>query len=269
MKFSDFSIALVVIAVVVLIILPLQPVILDILLVINITLAIVILLTTLYTTEPLQFSTFPPLLLVVTLFRLSLNISSTRLILGNNGDAGNVIKTFGSFVIGDNLVVGLIIFLIIIVIQFIVITKGSERVAEVAARFTLDAMPGKQMAIDADLNTGAINEQQAKERRLKIQQESDFYGSMDGASKFVKGDAIVSIIITVINIVGGIIIGMTGGSGMTMGEVVETYTLATVGDGLVSQIPALLISTASGIISTPIIFFASFAIERPIVPAPQ
>lgn len=250
MKITDISISIIIMLVVMLIILPLPPILLDILLVINISLSVIILLTTMYTTEPLQFSTFPPLLLIVTLFRLSLNISSTRLILGNNGDAGNVIKTFGSFVIGDNLVVGLIIFFIIIVIQFIVITKGSERVAEVAARFTLDAMPGKQMAIDADLNTGIITETQARERRNKVQQEADFYGSMDGASKFVKGDAIVSIIITLINVVGGIIIGMIGESGMTMSEVIETFTLATVGDGLVSQIPALLISTATGIIVT-------------------
>lgn len=250
MKFSDISISVVILFVIMLIILPLTPALLDILLVINIMISILILLMTIYTKEPLDFSVFPPLLLIITLFRLSLNISSTRLILGNGGEAGDVIKTFGNFVIGSNIVVGVIIFLIIILIQFIVITKGSERVAEVAARFTLDAMPGKQMAIDADLNSGLINEMQAKERRLKIQRESDFYGAMDGASKFVKGDAIVGIIITVINIVGGIIIGATGDGAMAFSEVISVYTLATVGDGLVSQIPALLVSTATGIIIT-------------------
>ncbi|MCX7714806.1 MAG: flagellar biosynthesis protein FlhA [Clostridia bacterium] len=249
MKFSDIGIAVVVLLVVLLIIIPLNPTLLDILLVINITTSLMILLKTLYVHEPLDFSTFPPLLLLITIFRLSLNISSTRLILGNGGDAGHVIQTFGNFVIGSNLVVGVIIFLIIIVIQFLVITKGSERVSEVAARFTLDAMPGKQMSIDADLNTGVITEKEARERRMKIQQEADFYGSMDGASKFVKGDAIVSIVITIINIVGGIIIGVTSG-GMELSEVVSVYTLATVGDGLVSQLPALLISTATGIIVT-------------------
>jgi len=249
-RFSDIAIAVVVLMIVMLLIIPLSPTALDILLVISIATSLIILLTTLYTTEPLQFSTFPPVLLIVTIYRLALNISSTRLILSSGGKAGNVIATFGSFVIGSNIVVGVIIFFIIVLINFIVITKGSERVAEVAARFTLDAMPGKQMAIDADLNTGAINEKQAKEKRLKIQQEADFFGSMDGASKFVKGDAIISIIVIIINIVGGIIIGMTGKTGMTLAQVVTTYTLATVGDGLVSQLPALLISTATGIIVT-------------------
>ena len=232
MKFSDISIAVVVLFVILLIIVPLSPVLLDVLLVLNIMTSVLVLLMTLYTKEPLQFSVFPPLLLIITLFRLALNISSTRLILGNGGNAGEVIKTFGGFVIGDNLVVGLIIFLIIILIQFIVITKGSERVAEVAARFTLDAMPGKQMAIDADLNSGLIDEAEAKDRRQKIQRESDFYGAMDGASKFVKGDAIVGIIITVINIVGGMIIGSTGSKSIPLSDVVSIYTLATVGDGL-------------------------------------
>lgn len=249
-KFGDIGIAVVVLVVVLLIIIPLNSLLLDILLVVNITISLTILLTTLYINEPLEMSIFPPLLLLTTIFRLALNISSTRLILGNGGDAGAVIETFGHFVIGGNLVVGVIIFLIIIVIQFMVITKGSERVSEVAARFTLDAMPGKQMSIDADLNTGVIDEREAKARREKIQQEADFYGSMDGASKFVKGDAIVSIVITCINIIGGIIIGIVTNDGMTMGEIVEVYTLATVGDGLVSQLPALLISTATGIIVT-------------------
>ena len=250
MRFSDVSLAFIVLSIIILIIVPLKPLLLDVLLVINILVSIFILLKTLYTKEPLQFSVFPSLLLIVTLYRLALNISSTRLILSNNGNAGDVIKTFGNFVIGDNLVVGLIIFLIIILIQFIVITKGAERIAEVAARFTLDAMPGKQMAIDADLNAGLIEETEAKERRKKVQREADFYGAMDGASKFVKGDAIVGIIITVINIVGGILIGCLGKNPMPLDKVVSVYTLATVGDGLVTQLPALLVSTASGIIVT-------------------
>lgn len=249
MKFADILIAGVVFVVIILIIVPLSPVFLDFLLVVNISLAVTVLLLSLFTKEALDFSVFPPLLLILTLFRLALNISSTRLILGNNGEAGAVIKTFGGFVIGGNIVVGVIIFAIIIIIQFLVITKGSERVAEVAARFTLDAMPGKQMAIDADLNSGLIDEQQAKVRRSKIQREADFYGAMDGASKFVKGDAIVSILVTIINIVGGIVIGMMT-SDLAIEEVIAKYTLATVGDGLVSQIPALMISTATGIIVT-------------------
>jgi len=249
-KFGDVGIAVVVLVVVLLIIIPLNSVLLDILLVVNITVSLTILLTTLYVNEPLELSIFPPLLLLTTIFRLALNISSTRLILGNGGNAGAVIETFGHFVIGGNLVVGVIIFLIIIVIQFMVITKGSERVSEVAARFTLDAMPGKQMSIDADLNTGVIDEREAKERREKIQREADFYGSMDGASKFVKGDAVVSIVITCINIIGGLIIGFLTNTEATIGEIVQIYTLATVGDGLVSQLPALLISTATGIIVT-------------------
>ena len=242
-------VAFMVIGIILIIIVPLDSRILDLLLIVNITLSLVILLNTLYVTQPLQFSSFPSLLLITTLFRLSLNVSSTRLILGANGEAGNVIKTFGNFVIKGQIVVGLIIFLIIIVIQFIVITKGAERVSEVAARFTLDSMPGKQMSIDADLNAGLINEAQAKFRRQEIQMEADFYGSMDGASKFVKGDAIAGIIITIINMVGGIIIGVTNG-GMQFAEVLETYSLATVGDGLVSQIPALLVSVSTGIIVT-------------------
>lgn len=250
MKFGDIAISIIVLIVVLLIIIPLSPILLDILLIINITASLMILLFTLYTKQPLEFSTFPPLLLIITIYRLALNISSTRLILGSGGKAGKVIETFGSFVIGDNVVVGVIIFLIIVIIQFIVITKGSERVAEVAARFTLDAMPGKQMSIDADLNAGAISEQEAREKREKIQREADFYGAMDGASKFVKGDAIVSIIIVAINCIGGIIIGMTGSRGMDIGQIVQIYILATVGNGLVSQLPALMVSTASGIIVT-------------------
>lgn len=249
MKFTDIFVAVLLLAIILIIIMPLSPGLMDFFLIANIAISLLILLITLYTKTTLDFSTYPTMLLIVTLLRLSLNISSTRLILGNNGDAGNVIRTFGNFVVGGNLVVGFVIFLIIVVVQFVVITKGAERVAEVSARFTLDAMPGKQMAIDADLSSGLIDEEQARERRQDITREADFYGAMDGASKFVKGDAIVGIIITVINIVGGIIIGITG-TGMEFDQVIQVYTLATVGDGLCSQIPALLVSTATGIIVT-------------------
>jgi flagellar biosynthesis protein FlhA len=249
MKIIDNIIAVFIIAIILLIIIPLSTVILDIMLIFNITLSLCILLIAIYIKESLEFSIFPSLLLVTTLFRVALNVSSTRLILGNSGQAGQVIQTFGQFVIGGNAVVGIIIFTIIVIVQFIVITKGSERVAEVAARFTLDAMPGKQMAIDADLNSGLINDDVARARRKKIQREADFYGAMDGASKFVKGDAIVSIIIVFINIMAGSIIGMVQG-GKTITEVMSIYTVATVGDGLVSQLPALLISTATGMIVT-------------------
>lgn len=248
MKFGDISVAVIIIGIILIIIIPIPPQLLDILLAVNISLAVVILFNTIYAKEALQFSIFPSLLLVTTLFRLSLNISSTKLILAK-GDPGHVVQTFGEFVIQGNVVVGLIVFLIITIVQFLVITKGSERVSEVAARFTLDAMPGKQMAIDADLNAGLINEQQAKDRRLKIQREADFYGAMDGASKFVKGDAIAGMIIIVINIVGGFILGAMRGDG-SLTEVMNKYTNLSVGDGLVSQIPALLISTATGIIVT-------------------
>ena len=247
MKFADVFIAFVVVFIILLIILPLSELMMDMLLTINLSLSLIILFITLYVNEPLDFSIFPSILLLTTLFRLALNILSTKLILGK-GSAGKVIETFGNFVVQGNLVVGAIVFLIIIVVQYIVITKGAERVAEVAARFTLDAMPGKQMAIDADLNTGLIDESEARQRRKAIQMEADFYGAMDGASKFVKGDAIVGIIITFINIVGGLIIGST--TGMPFKQVVERYTILTIGDGLVSQIPALLISTATGIIVT-------------------
>lgn len=250
LKPQDAIIAVVILGIVMLIILPVPAGLMDVLLVINIAVSLLIMLMTVYINEPLQFASFPTVLLMTTIFRLALNIRTTTLILGNGGDAGNVIRTFASFVIGDNLIVGIIIFLIIIIVQFVVITKGAERVAEVAARFTLDAMPGKQMAIDADLNSGLIDEQGAKDRRMKIQKEADFYGAMDGASKFVKGDAIVGILITIVNIVGGLIIGLTGDSGMTTTEVINTYLIATVGDGLCSQIPALLVSTAMGIIVT-------------------
>ena len=252
MKITDILMAVLVLAIILLIIIPLSTGLMDFLLIINITMSLMILLITLYTKRTLDFSTYPTMLLIVTLFRLALNISSTRLILGNGGDAGNVIKAFGTFVVGGNLVVGFVVFLIIVIVQFVVITKGAERVSEVAARFTLDAMPGKQMAIDADLSSGIINEDQARVRRTDIQREADFYGAMDGASKFVKGDAIVGIIITIINVVGGILVGVLGMGGKVMpfDQVITVYTLATVGDGLCSQIPALLVSTATGIIVT-------------------
>lgn len=248
MKFGDIIVAVAIIAIIVIIIIPVPLVVLDLLLSLNISLALLILLISIYNKEPLQFSIFPSLLLITTLFRLSLNISTTRYIL-QDGNAGSVIEAFGNFVIGGNALVGFIIFIIIIIIQFLVITKGSERVSEVAARFTLDAMPGKQMAIDADLNSGLITESEARERRQKIQREADFYGAMDGASKFVKGDAIAGIIITIINILAGFVIGSLM-KGMSITEAIPRYTLLTVGDGLVSQIPALLISTGTGIVVT-------------------
>lgn len=244
----DILVAFGVMGIILMIIIPLPSFMLDILLVLNITLSVLILLMTLFSTSILQLSIFPTLLLVTTLFRLGLNISSTRLILGE-GYAGNIIESFGSFVVGGNYVVGVIIFLIIIIIQFVVITSGSGRVSEVSARFTLDAMPGKQMSIDADLNAGMIDEKTARKRRRELQQEADFYGSMDGASKFVKGDAIAGIIVTVINIFGGIIIGIMMLE-MDFAEATQTYIRLTIGDGLVSQIPALLISTAAGILVT-------------------
>lgn len=244
----DIIMAFVVIAIVLMIIIPLPSVLLDVLLAFNITVSVVIILLTLFTTEVLQFSVFPTMLLITTLFRLALNISSSRLIL-RDGYAGEVINAFGSFVVGGNYVVGIIIFLIIVIIQFIVITNGAGRVSEVSARFTLDAMPGKQMSIDADLNAGTIDENGARERRKKLQQEADFYGSMDGASKFIKGDAIAGLIITAINILAGIIIGAVM-LGMDINTAAQTYTRLTIGDGLVTQVPALLISTASGILVT-------------------
>lgn len=248
MKHGDVVVALAVIAIIIIIIIPIPLGAVDVLLSFNISLALLILLLTMYNREALEFSIFPSILLISTLFRLALNITTTRYIL-LQGTAGNVISTFGDFVIGGNAVVGFIVFLIIIVVQFLVITKGSERVSEVAARFTLDAMPGKQMAIDADLNAGLIDEIEAKERRKKIQREADFYGAMDGASKFVKGDAIAGIIITLINIIAGFIIGITM-QGLDLSTAIQKYTVLTVGDGLVSQIPALLISTATGIVVT-------------------
>ena len=248
MKVFNNIVAFFVIVIVALLIVPLSTPILDFMFIMNLAISLVILLMTMYVKETLDLSLFPSLLLVTTLLRLGLNVSSTRSILKNNGYAGEVVNTFGQFVIQGDVVVGLVIFLIIVLVQFIVITKGAERVAEVSARFTLDAMPGKQMAIDADLSSGLIDEEQARIRRTKIQKEADFFGAMDGASKFVKGDAIISIVITLINLIGGIIVGfMSGGD---FASVLHTYSISTVGDGLMSQIPALLISVATGILVT-------------------
>jgi flagellar biosynthesis protein FlhA len=247
-KVRDISILIGIIGIVLMMVVPIPKELLDILLVLNISAALMILLIAMNTQDALQFSIFPTLLLITTVFRLALNISTTRLILRDH-EAGRVVSTFGNFVAGGQLAIGFVVFLILIVVQFIVITRGSERVAEVAARFTLDAMPGKQMSIDADLNAGLINEQQARERREKIEKEADFYGAMDGASKFVKGDAIASIIIVMINLIGGLVIGMAF-HGMDINTALDTYSILTIGDGLVSQVPALLISTATGIIVT-------------------
>lgn len=248
-RILDNAISLAVVVILLFLVIPLHPVLLDILLVVNIGLAIMILMITMNISSALEFSIFPSLLLITTLFRLGLNVSSTRLILGNDGDAGSVIKAFGELITGGNIVIGFVIFIILVLMQFIVITKGAERVSEVAARFTLDAMPGKQMAIDADLSAGLINEAEARVRRSKIQKEADFYGAMDGATKIVKGDAVMSIIITLINFVGGVIIGLVMGGG-DFGTVLSTYSIATIGDGLVGQIPSLMISTATGMIVT-------------------
>lgn len=248
-RIANYSVSLFVIVIVLLLIIPLNPFLLDVMIIINIAISLIILMVTMNITEPLEFSIFPSLLLITTLFRLGINVSSTRNILTNMGEAGQVIASFGTFVLQGNVVVGFIIFLIIVLVQNIVITKGAGRVSEVAARFTLDAMPGKQMAIDADLSAGLIDELEAKVRRSKIQREADFYGAMDGATKIVKGDATMSIIITFVNLIGGVVMGMVQ-SDMTFLEVLSVYSIATVGDGLVSQIPALLISTATGMIVT-------------------
>ncbi|MDP9577088.1 UNVERIFIED_ORG: flagellar biosynthesis protein FlhA [Bacillus sp. 1751] len=248
MSARELPVVIGVVLIIVMLVIPLPSWLLSILIMINISLALLVLLVSMNMKEPLELSVFPSLLLVLTLFRLGLNVSTTRSILGT-GEAGGVVETFGHFVIGGNPLVGFVVFIILIIIQFLVITKGAERVSEVAARFTLDAMPGKQMSIDADLNAGMISEKQAIDRREKIQREADFYGAMDGASKFVKGDAIGGIVITLINILFGIIIGMLQ-MGMSITEASQTFTLLTVGDGLVSQIPALMISTATGIIVT-------------------
>ncbi|MBI6545557.1 MAG: FHIPEP family type III secretion protein, partial [Cyanobacteria bacterium NC_groundwater_1444_Ag_S-0.65um_54_12] len=235
------------VAVVVMMIIPLPSSLLDLLLVLNITASLTMLLISLYVMEPVEFNTFPSLLLILTLFRLSLNVSTTRVILLSPDHAPHVVTAFGNFVVGGNYVVGIVVFLILVIIQFVVITNGSGRISEVAARFTLDAMPGKQMAIDADLNSGLIKEDEARVRRQKIQREADFYGSMDGASKFVRGDAIAGLIITAVNIVGGILIGALMNK-MELGQAAATYTILTIGDGLISQIPALLISTGTGVL---------------------
>ena len=247
----DIGISVGIMGILMIMIIPLPTMVLDLFLALNITLAVLIILVTIYAARPLDFSVFPSLLLITTLFRLSLNIASTRLILleGHSGPAaaGNVIKSFGSFVVGGNPTVGLVVFVILVVINFVVITKGSGRIAEVAARFTLDAMPGKQMSIDADLNAGLIDEGEARKRRSAITREAEFYGAMDGASKFVRGDAIAGIIITLINIIGGLVIGVLQMK-LDLARAVQNYTLLTIGDGLVSQIPALIISTGAGIL---------------------
>lgn len=248
-KIMNNMVTVFVILAIFLIIIPLPTWLLDMLFVVNIALSLVILLITMYIKEPLEFSIFPSMLLITTIFRLGLNISSTRQILSNQGFAGHIVKAFGDFVMSGNALIGFIVFILITVVQMLVVTKGAERVAEVTARFTLDAMPGKQMAIDADLNSGIINEDEAKVRRAKIQRESDFFGAMDGASKFVKGDATFSIVAAIVNLLGGAVVGLVF-DGMEFTSVLSTYTLATVGDGLCSQLPALLISTAMGMIVT-------------------
>ncbi|MBF0274083.1 MAG: flagellar biosynthesis protein FlhA [Nitrospinae bacterium] len=252
-KYSDYAIAVGVVAILIFMMIPLPTAFLDLLLVFGITFSLVILLVAVYILSPLEFSIFPTVLLVATLYRLSMNIASTRLILlnGDRGEsaAGQVIKAFGDFVVGGNYVVGMVIFLILVTINFIVITKGSTRTSEVAARFTLDAIPGKQMSIDADLNAGLISEEEAKQRREDLQSEADFYGSMDGSMKFVRGDAVAGIVITAINLIGGLIIGVAQ-LNMSLSDAASTYTLLTVGDGLVSQIPALVVSTAAAIVLT-------------------
>ncbi len=251
---SDLAVAVGLLLVMVVMIVPIPPLALDLLVALSLAIAILVMLVSVYTRRPLDFSTFPTVLLVTTLFRLSLNVASTRSILLRGGSegtaaAGEIIRSFGEFVVEGNYVVGIVVFVILVIINFIVITKGAGRVAEVAARFTLDAMPGKQMAIDADLNAGLINDEQAKKRRKEVAEEADFYGSMDGASKFVRGDAIAGIMITAVNVIAGIVIGVTQND-MGFNEAAEVFTLLTVGDGLISQIPALIISVAAGIIAT-------------------
>jgi flagellar biosynthesis protein FlhA len=244
---SEIVLALALLGVLVVLLIPLPPVLLDLLLALNLGLTVLLLLITLSATEPLDFSVFPAVLLLMTLFRLSLNVATTRLIL-LTGHAGTIVAAFGNYVVGGNLVVGLVIFLILVIIQFVVITKGAGRISEVSARFTLDAMPGKQMAIDAELNSGAIDEVEARKRRKYLTREAEFHGAMDGASKFVRGDAIAGLIVTGINLVGGVILGLN--RGMDVSQAIHTYSILTVGDGLVAQIPALIIATASGILVT-------------------
>lgn len=248
-KILQNSVVLFVLVIILLIIIPLPPALVDVAIVVNMAISMMILVITMTIREPLELSIFPSLLLITTLFRLGINVSTTRNILTRGGSSGAIIKAFGDFVVQGNVVVGLIIYLIIVLMQFIVITKGAERVSEVAARFKLDAMPGKQMAIDADLSSGMITEKQARDRRTKIQTESDFYGSMDGATKIVKGDSVMSLVTTAINLIGGSIIGIIQ-SGQPIGTVLSTYSIATVGDGLVGQIPSLLISVSTGMIVT-------------------
>ncbi len=243
------AVSVLVIAMVLLLIIPLPAWLLDVFFILNLAISLIIVLITMYITEPLQFSIFPSVLLITTVLRLSLSVSATKLILFNSGDAGSVIRAFGGFMIQGNLIIGVVIFIILVLAQFMVITKGSERVAEVSARFTLDAMPGKQMAIDADLNSGLIDEAEARRRRTKVQSEADFFGSMDGATKFVKGDAIISIVIALINFVGGILMGFLGGVGDVM-TILNIYGTAMIGAGLMSQIPSLLISVATGMVVT-------------------
>jgi flagellar biosynthesis protein FlhA len=251
MKRSDIALALGILTILCVLIVPLPPFLLDLFLAFSIILSVLILMTSLFIAVPLEFSAFPTILLISTMLRLALNLASTRLILSNghtgNGAAGHVIESFGAFVMGGNFVIGLIVFIILVIVNFVVITKGSSRIAEVAARFSLDAMPGKQMAIDADLSAGLIDQDEAKARRKALEDESAFFGAMDGASKFVRGDAIAGILITIVNIIGGIIIGVAQ-NGMAFGDAARTYTLLTVGDGLVSQIPALIVSTAAGLL---------------------
>ena len=251
-KNSDMALGLLVLGIVIVMIVPIPSFIMDLMLSFSITFSIVIMLVSMYILKPIEFSVFPSVLLVVTLARLSINVATTRLILlkGHEGSdaAGKVIKAFGNFVVGGNYAVGIIIFVILVIINFVVITKGAGRIAEVAARFTLDAMPGKQMSIDADLNAGQIDETERK-RRTAVAREAEFYGAMDGASKFVRGDAVAGIIITIINVVGGLVIGVLQ-HGLSIDVAAQNYTLLTIGDGLVSQIPALLISTSAGIIVT-------------------
>ena len=251
LRHGDVLLALGVIGILVVLILPVPPLLLDLLLALSITFSVLVLLTSLFIARPLEFSSFPAVLLVATMLRLALNLASTRLILadGHEGPAaaGRVIEAFGGFIMQGNFVIGLIVFAILVIVNFVVITKGSGRIAEVSARFSLDAMPGKQMAIDADLSAGLIDEQEARRRRRELEEESSFYGAMDGAAKFVRGDAIAGLLITFINLVGGLIIGV-GQMGVSLGEAVQSYTLLTVGDGLVSQIPALVVSTAAGLL---------------------
>src|SRR5580765_3570112 len=251
LKRGDIALAIGVLTILVVLILPLPSVILDLFLAISITLSILILMTALFIQAPLEFSSFPTILLISTMLRLALNLASTRLILahGHEGTAaaGHVIEAFGNFVMSGNFVIGIIVFTILVIVNFVVITKGSGRIAEVAARFNLDAMPGKQMAIDADLSAGLINETDARARRKALEDESAFYGAMDGASKFVRGDAIAGLLVVFINVIGGMIIGIAQ-QGMAFSEAARTYTLLTVGDGLVTQIPALIVSTAAGLL---------------------